>query len=294
MINNGIKESKYGYSYIELAFDSWKELRDYLISWREKGLNTTENFLFRGHSDSSWELEPTLERIRPDLEDNYLSSWYRSAENHSIENYKRAIKLFSSDKENRFISNDITILEWLSIMQHHGAATRLLDVTNSPLIAAFFACTDVSCITKERCIWAFPLKIIDQKNINTIKINTKDKYKELYDYYQNLDIMQENNNPIIGYTFLNQLSERPYYQQSAFLYSMSNTIRFTKLLKNYYDFDTKLTKLTFSFTGRNDFSNVIKDFKNMNITFSSLFPGIDGYSKDIFLYQYVVNTPWNE
>jgi len=294
MVNNGIKESKYGYSYIELAFDNWKELRDYLISWREKGLNITENFLFRGHSDSSWELEPTLERIRPDLEDNYISSWYRSAENHSIENYKRAIKLFSSDKENRFISNDITILEWLSIMQHHGAATRLLDVTNSPLIAAFFACTDVNCITKERCIWAFPLKIIDQKNINTIKIKAEDKYKKLYDYYQNLDIMQENDIPIIGYTFLNQLSERPYYQQSAFLYSMSNTIRFTKLLKNYYDFDTKLTKLTFSFTGRNDFANVIKDFKNMNITFSSLFPGIDGYSKDIFLYQYVVNTPWNE
>lgn len=290
MINNGIKESKYGYSYNELSFDNWRELRNYLIAWNEKGLNITENFLFRGHSDSSWELEPTLERIRPDLEDNFLSAWYRMAEKHSIDNYKRAIKLFLNDKENRFISSNITLLEWLSIMQHHGAATRLLDVTNSPLIAAFFACTDVSCITKERCIWAFPLKIIDQKNINTIKVKTDDKYQELYDYYQDIDIMKKNDNPIIGYTFLNQLSERPYYQQSAFLYSMSNTIRFTKLLKNYYDFDTKLTKLTFSFSDRSNFSEAINDLKRMNITYSSLFPGIDGYSKDIFLYQYIVNT----
>jgi len=293
MVKNGIKESKYGYSYIELSFDNWKELRNYLVAWKEKGLNITENYLFRGHSDSSWELEPTLERIRPDLEDNDLSAWYRMAEKRSIDNYKRAIKIFLSDKENRYISNDITILEWLSIMQHHGAATRFLDVTKSPLIAAFFACTDVSCITKERCIWAFPLKIIDQKNINKIKVRTEDEYQELYNYYQDIDILKQNEIPIIGYTFLNQLSERPYYQQSAFLYSMSNTTRFTKLLKNYYDFDTKLTKLIFNFSSRNDFADAINDFKNMNITFSSLFPGIDGYSKDIFLYQYIVNTPWN-
>jgi hypothetical protein len=102
--------------------------------------------------------------------------------------------------------------------------------------------------------------------------------------------MRKDDNPIIGYTFLNQLSERPYYQQSAFLYSMSNTIRFTKLLKNYYDYGIKLTKLTFRFADRNDFAYAIKDLHYMNITFSSLFPGLDGYSKDIFLSQYIVNT----
>jgi len=290
MDKNGIKENKYGYSYIELSFKNWKELRDYLISWKDKGLNIAESFLFRGHSDSTWELEPILERIRPDLEDNFWSGWYKRAEKRSIDNYKRAIKLFMNDKENRYISNDITLLEWLSIMQHHGAATRLLDVTGSPLIAAFFAITDVTNITKERCIWAFPIKIINEKNINTIEIKTDDRYQELYDYYQNLDIEREEDNPIIGYTFLNQLSERPFYQQSAFLYSMSNTIRFTKLLKNYYDFDTKLTKLIFKFSGIDDFAEAVNDLRHMNITFSSLFPGIDGYSKDIFLQQYIVNS----
>lgn len=290
MTNDGIKKSKYGYSYIELTFENWKELRNYLISWNEKELNVIDNFLFRGHSDSTWELEPTLERIRPDLEDNYIKGWYIAAEKRSIENYKRAIKLFLNEKENRFISNDISPLEWFSIMQHHGAATRLLDVTNSPLIAAFFASTDVSCIARERCIWAFPLKIIDEKNISKIEVKTDDKYQELYDYYQELDILKQDVTPIIGYTFLSQLSERPYHQQSAFLYSMSNSVRFTKLLKNYYDDDTKLTKLTFRFTDRSDFANAINDFSRMNISFSSLFPGIDGYSKDIFLYQYIVNT----
>jgi hypothetical protein len=290
MINSGTKESKYGYSYVELAFENWKELRNYLISWNEKGLNIAENFLFRGHSDSTWELEPSLERIRPDLEDNRQKEWYIAAEKRSIENYKRSIKLFIDDKENRFISNIISPLEWLAIMQHHGAATRLLDVTNSPLIAAFFASVDVNCITKERCIWAFPLSIIDEKNITTIETKTDNIFQELYDMYQNIGIAGHDEKPIIGYTFLDQLSERPYNQQSAFLYSMSNTISLTKLLKIYYDCEAKLTKLTFKFRDRSDFADAINDFKKMNITYSSLFPEIDGYSKDIFLHQYIVNT----
>jgi hypothetical protein len=292
VVNNRTKESKYGYSYTELAFDNWKEIRNYLVSWEEHEeheLSTKGIFLFRGHSDSTWELEPTLERIRPDLEDNFAQNWYIAAEKRSVENYKRAIKIFLNDKENRYITNDITQLEWLSIMQHHGAATRLLDVTRSPLIAAFFACTDVKCITKERCIWAIPLWTIDIKNNFTLRPETEDKSQELYDYYQNVDIVNKDEKPIIGYTFLSQLSERPFYQQGAFLYSMSNTVRFTNLLKNYYVPSTKLTKLTFKFSDRRDFAGAINDLQKMNISYSSLFPGIDGYSKDIFLYQYIVN-----
>jgi hypothetical protein len=39
----------------------------------------------------------------------------------------------------KFLPPDDKKLEWLAIMQHYGAPTRLLDVTLSPHIAAFFA-----------------------------------------------------------------------------------------------------------------------------------------------------------
>jgi hypothetical protein len=119
-----------------------------------------------------------------------------------------------------------------------------------------------------------------------------DKYKRLYEYYQDVDITRQDDESIIGYSFLNNPTERPFYQQGAFLYSMSNTIRFTKLLKNYFDDDTNLIKMTFKIPSRKHFQYVYNDLQNMNLTYSSLFPGIDGYSKDIFLEQYIRNTPY--
>ena len=75
--DNDIITSEYGYKFRELVFESWKDIRNYLVLWDDeiRG-HSDEIFLFRGHSSSSWELKPTLERIKPDLENGEFSEEY--------------------------------------------------------------------------------------------------------------------------------------------------------------------------------------------------------------------------
>ena len=84
-------------------------------------------WVFRGQSDSSWKLETTLERaarlngvdIRkiPDVESLVLKQFQRRASQYLTN---------APDSEN--------LLEWFSLIQHHGGPTRLLDPH------AFFLC----------------------------------------------------------------------------------------------------------------------------------------------------------
>jgi hypothetical protein len=61
----------------------------------------------------------------------------RTIEARIIREFRRAYHQFSA----RVPDRESTV-EWLSLMQHHGAPTRLLDFTYSVYVAAYFAVED--------------------------------------------------------------------------------------------------------------------------------------------------------
>jgi len=77
---------------------------------------------YRGQSNISWSLLPTLIR-----EPNGLN-----AEMTLIKRFKQNAVHIASYA-------DYTEWDWLFLMQHHGLPTRLLDWTESPLVALYFA-----------------------------------------------------------------------------------------------------------------------------------------------------------
>ena len=99
--------------------DSISNYRDFL----KKTIRTIdEKVFYRGHSDCSYKLEPSLFR---------KLDWIS---NENRMNYE----LISRCQEDFYGVN--SSVEKLSKMQHYGLPTRLLDITQNPLVALYFAC----------------------------------------------------------------------------------------------------------------------------------------------------------
>jgi hypothetical protein len=87
-------------------------------------VNNRKNVFFRGHSDISYKLEPTI---------------YRKYGKSALVKYEHDLIREAISYNVKEFSTKITNFEKLSLMQHYGFPTRLLDVTENPLVALYFA-----------------------------------------------------------------------------------------------------------------------------------------------------------
>ena len=118
---------------------SWDELLHELFadSWNEDIRRFRSRFAFRGLSDSSYRLETTLMR---------LGGQYVALERHLLRNFKKYA--------HRNIVERDSLWHWLSVAQHYGLPTRLLDWTYSPFIAMHFATCNIDKYDVDGVIWA--------------------------------------------------------------------------------------------------------------------------------------------
>ncbi|MCM1128933.1 MAG: FRG domain-containing protein [Alistipes senegalensis] len=102
---------------------------------REEQKDHSQALFYRGHADSDWKLEPAVYRTYPgEKSTSRNKKSYRKVELLMYqEMLRRSPQAFQDCR---------TTFERLVKMQHYGLPTRLLDLTQSPLVALYFACCE--------------------------------------------------------------------------------------------------------------------------------------------------------
>ncbi|USD20442.1 FRG domain-containing protein [Microbulbifer variabilis] len=138
----------------EIRINNFQELHEALERYRKDN-----RWMFRGHGNADWKLLPKAGRAPFDKTDDerMFRAWQR-----------RSVEFLSPRPGNEW--------EWLAIAQHHGLATRLLDWTYQPLVAAFFATT-----SQDNCdahIYCFKAdQIYEKTDGSPFEADTLAKYK---------------------------------------------------------------------------------------------------------------------
>ncbi len=228
------------------------------------------DWLFRGQSNADWTLKTSLDRLFADMQpiiESAKGSTRRFAqkahESLLIKSFQTNANLYLN-----FLPNQKNKLEWLAIMQHYGAPTRLFDVTFSPHIATYFA---LEAGSGECSIFAFNQAAI--KKVNQETMNAKNYRSLKPKIFTSPDTFLIVFEPENG-------NERLVVQQGVFLVPSKIDQPFHDILGNYALFLNEPICKKFVIAPHLRFEGVER-LRKMNITSATLFPGIDGYCKSL-------------
>jgi len=135
----------------EITFDSIKDFLDYL-----SGHNDNKIRLFRGQMDD-WALDSKLLRLV--IESRQIDDFYK-IEKQIFEKFKGNYKYFHS--------TDLNDWDLLSLGQHYGLPTRLIDWTTNPLIALWFAFEKAKNNNNDRVVFGL---VIEEDSIADIQVD---------------------------------------------------------------------------------------------------------------------------
>lgn len=272
----------------EIRFGNGDELLAYISSTL---ISREKQYGFRGHASASWKLESTLWRFIWEIRETFRSQRKRDLK-CLYDTVVEDLQFYF--EENIIVNGDVSRdeLKEMDIWQfgqHYGLPTPLLDWTQSPYAALFFALDGRSVPsskimeenmaedTNERCLWVMDTFIMDFVNdavVNEVRKKNESSFGStdmLKEHYPTLELKRE----------VNAKNKRIRYQQ-GFLTHHGNLssveVWINRVGKEMYHprMETPfLQKLIFPCPEKSRI-DLLDKMDHMNINSRTLFPDIQG------------------
>lgn len=263
-----------GQNYSVVQLPGWKDYKLFVGKF-------SENWAFRGQADAKWVLNNAIERTafikhHKDIEKDFVAEFQRGARN--------------------YLSKDETpnhLIEWLALMQHHGAPTRLLDLTKSPFIGAYFAyeiCAENE--DENVAVWGINIDFLKRSALKILSEEFGEALQESKNLInENLfeKIFFQNNKKLVFPVEPFRMNKRYSLQQSVFISTGICEIPLMEQL-DFLGEDTRPSVVKIEMPSV-DKKEALRDLQQMNLHRASLFPDLDGYALSLRLRYESMKTP---
>ncbi|MGF1469059.1 MAG: FRG domain-containing protein [Sandaracinaceae bacterium] len=248
-----------------IVIQDWCDLQSVLFqdAWMPDIERYRSRMAFRGLSDARYGLETTLIR---------LGGPFTVLERHLLRNFKKYA--------HRRVTEGDSVWHWLSLAQHHGLPTRLLDWTYSPLVAAHFATANIERYDVDGAIWAvnyidvhalLPPKLRSVLDLEGANVFTVEMLSETVRSLAELAGLAEQ--PIALFVEPPSLDDRIVHQHALFTVMSDPTARLNRWLVEQPSVSWRKIVIPA------DRKWEIRDkLDQSNLTERVLFPGLDGLS----------------
>ncbi len=256
----------------------WKQLNDLY----EMRFRTGSQWIFRGQKNDNQGLKSSLEREIHEFGIDLQKA--PEIERGLLRRFKRQCHHYTTN-----VPQDHDSLEWLALMRHYGAPTRLLDWTYSFFVAAYFA---IEFADKSGCaVWAIntdwvrqPFEAVISRHPDALHVWKSDPailepstFKALF--------AREPPLALVGAITPRRLNERLLIQQGIFLCPgdasktfESNLIALLSELES--ESKANFVKITID-ADLETKKDILLSLQRMNMNNAALFPGLAGFAQSL-------------
>lgn len=259
--------------------EKWSDLLKFYHEFDELHKNSGQEWIFRGQPKANDTLRTTIERVRDQFEIPWTD--LPGLEDALLRQFKRRAHHYVGD-----LPKDDDTMEWLALMRHYGAPTRIIDWTYSFFTALYFAVEEAK---KDCALWALDSTWLRQRAESLFRIEVgfiwgRDASLKSGDFFNRVFKRTPSFNLIYPVNPM-RLNERLTLQQGIFL-SPGDITRpfmenFAGLLQRKDPINRHLKLFTVKTSSIKLRKEIIRHLQRMNINRATLFPGLEGFAKSL-------------